>query len=524
MTLPSSGPISFNAINVELGQAGTTTASLGQASYRALAGVASGAISLSNFYGKSSVAYRGYGAYVVSATNSWYVNTQPASYVSVSNTASSGRYTAISVASNLGTTSGSYTRRSGYTVIDSATNTWIIARGYNVSDLITNGGNNIQDQWGNFINPIQGNNNATLPFRTQFYSPSDGYNTPTKTITGTSQQLWTSISTNSNYSFWGGTNCWIYRHDSSLNLTAFNSTQYNGTSYGPPAWTVSGTSPNNENLFFSTPHTLVGFNSVFSRFNSEMTMLSQFSMSNTTGWGANSSASNYSLGASYGPYTNIMSVTCAGRYGGTTSTYTRNAQGFFNGQNSSTTPTFIQGTKGTANSLAGLNTDSAIFLVAVKDGYEYWGGNKVIYKVNSSGLIVQGWQITSNFSVIALVTVAQPFAVVVPQNMSGKILLTGFGATAAGAISSYSGLTTIDALVGGTLYNIPTSDYSARNGQYFYNIPSFSGGSVTMVMGTASYPFAGGGIYNTPITTVSAITTYTTDANAMFSGAGIYNG
>lgn len=54
MTLPSSGPISFNAINVELGQAGTTTASLGQASYRALAGVASGPISLSNFYGKSS--------------------------------------------------------------------------------------------------------------------------------------------------------------------------------------------------------------------------------------------------------------------------------------------------------------------------------------------------------------------------------------------------------------------------------------------------------------------------------------
>ena len=54
MALPASGPISFNAINVELGVAGTTQASLGQASYRALAGVASGAISLSNFYGKSS--------------------------------------------------------------------------------------------------------------------------------------------------------------------------------------------------------------------------------------------------------------------------------------------------------------------------------------------------------------------------------------------------------------------------------------------------------------------------------------
>lgn len=54
MTLPASGPISFNNINVELGVSGTTQASLGQASYRTLAGVASGAISMSNFYGKSN--------------------------------------------------------------------------------------------------------------------------------------------------------------------------------------------------------------------------------------------------------------------------------------------------------------------------------------------------------------------------------------------------------------------------------------------------------------------------------------
>lgn len=54
MTLPASGAISFNNINVELGVAGTTQASLGQASYRTLAGVASGQISMSNFYGKSN--------------------------------------------------------------------------------------------------------------------------------------------------------------------------------------------------------------------------------------------------------------------------------------------------------------------------------------------------------------------------------------------------------------------------------------------------------------------------------------
>jgi hypothetical protein len=54
MTLPLSGPISFNDINVELDVAGTTQASLGQASYRTLAGVPSGEISLSDFYGKAN--------------------------------------------------------------------------------------------------------------------------------------------------------------------------------------------------------------------------------------------------------------------------------------------------------------------------------------------------------------------------------------------------------------------------------------------------------------------------------------
>jgi hypothetical protein len=54
MTLQSSGAISINNINVELGLSGTTQSSLGQTSFRTLAGVASGAISMSNFYGKSS--------------------------------------------------------------------------------------------------------------------------------------------------------------------------------------------------------------------------------------------------------------------------------------------------------------------------------------------------------------------------------------------------------------------------------------------------------------------------------------
>lgn len=54
MTLPASGIISANDINIELGVGGTTTFSLNQASARALAGVPSGTISYSDFYGASA--------------------------------------------------------------------------------------------------------------------------------------------------------------------------------------------------------------------------------------------------------------------------------------------------------------------------------------------------------------------------------------------------------------------------------------------------------------------------------------
>ena len=60
MTLNASGPISLGgatvgqSINLELGQAATATASINATNFRTLAGVASGQISLSNFYGKSN--------------------------------------------------------------------------------------------------------------------------------------------------------------------------------------------------------------------------------------------------------------------------------------------------------------------------------------------------------------------------------------------------------------------------------------------------------------------------------------
>jgi len=61
MALNSSGPISLGgstvgqSINLELGQSATAQASMNATNFRTLAGVASGQISISNFYGKSNI-------------------------------------------------------------------------------------------------------------------------------------------------------------------------------------------------------------------------------------------------------------------------------------------------------------------------------------------------------------------------------------------------------------------------------------------------------------------------------------
>ncbi|MEY4472749.1 MAG: hypothetical protein RL671_1053 [Pseudomonadota bacterium] len=57
MTLQNSGSISLGNVAVELGRTSTTTSLLGKAAVRILAGVASGPVSLSNLYGKSSESF-----------------------------------------------------------------------------------------------------------------------------------------------------------------------------------------------------------------------------------------------------------------------------------------------------------------------------------------------------------------------------------------------------------------------------------------------------------------------------------
>jgi hypothetical protein len=56
MTLQSSGSISLSNVDVELGRASNAGISLNESASRSLAGVASGAISLSSFYGKTRAA------------------------------------------------------------------------------------------------------------------------------------------------------------------------------------------------------------------------------------------------------------------------------------------------------------------------------------------------------------------------------------------------------------------------------------------------------------------------------------
>lgn len=79
MALPSSGALSLSMVNTELKKSASAVISMNDADVRALAGVASGAISLSNFYGKSNMTL--IGTFSVSMvrvpTSGYYMGTAP---------------------------------------------------------------------------------------------------------------------------------------------------------------------------------------------------------------------------------------------------------------------------------------------------------------------------------------------------------------------------------------------------------------------------------------------------------------
>jgi hypothetical protein len=146
MTLPVSGAISFNAINVELGVAGTTSANINQTSYRTLAGITTPGttISLSNFYGKSNRATASY-TFLSSTANASLNLSSLGGYVAgitdITVTVSSGVYLYATSTGNYGLS------LSGATSGDTVT---IVNNGF------------IMGQGGNGGGGASGNGNATL--------------------------------------------------------------------------------------------------------------------------------------------------------------------------------------------------------------------------------------------------------------------------------------------------------------------------------------------------------------------------
>lgn len=111
MALNSSGPISLGgatvgqSVNLELGNAATALADINSAPFRGLAGVPSGAISLSNFYGKSSGTYYFAAIYNMVGTNSTIsIDTSDNYYYSANGP---GNYPAVLRTNSVGTVSWS---------------------------------------------------------------------------------------------------------------------------------------------------------------------------------------------------------------------------------------------------------------------------------------------------------------------------------------------------------------------------------------------------------------------------------
>ena len=132
MPLPTTGPISLSAVAAEIGRAAGTAIALGEAAVRNLAGVATGAISLSQLYGKSALSFSPEGG--ASFTSPAYLSDTGVGGATAEVTIScnqsavwshtrSGVYGAASVASGSSATSITFAlANTGYTIRESTWN------------------------------------------------------------------------------------------------------------------------------------------------------------------------------------------------------------------------------------------------------------------------------------------------------------------------------------------------------------------------------------------------------------------
>tara|TARA_R110000803_G_scaffold61711_2_gene121707 strand:- start:318 stop:1142 length:825 start_codon:yes stop_codon:yes gene_type:complete len=112
MTLPASGQISLNQVNVELGYSGTAQIDMGSSAVRGLFGVASGAIDMADGYGKANWAPSG-----------TLISQNFTGNASTTGTAISAQAGDIVIAANGALTTGTTTLAPGFTVIHSYTST-----------------------------------------------------------------------------------------------------------------------------------------------------------------------------------------------------------------------------------------------------------------------------------------------------------------------------------------------------------------------------------------------------------------
>ena len=166
MTLNASGPISLGgsttgqSINLELGVSATAQASINSTSFRTLAGVASGQISLSNFYGKSNIKSMWITEVTASefnrSFNDLYQNSIALDSSDNVYVAATGRnnvsgnvtqyYTYIKLTANGAASAGTYINFSGHNnvashdlALDSSANVYGTGRSYNISTSLPYG-------------------------------------------------------------------------------------------------------------------------------------------------------------------------------------------------------------------------------------------------------------------------------------------------------------------------------------------------------------------------------------------------
>lgn len=420
MALPSSGPLTLNDIQTEFG--GSNPISLSEyyaggayvpsgttGTYGAVP--SSGTIGIRNFYGtqKLVMRYKGTIGFRTSA-NSWY---QSALNSNACATVYSGSSTTgvVGIWSNFGSTGSSTgTRRGGVAIFDMATNSYTNAYSFNTPGAPFYPYFPMGDMWGNvwgLVSSSVANNNRIVRL-----SPSNDY--------ATIQNEWLA-NANNNSTFpqvtrpgfvnnsvhptvnYIASNGYFLGVTSTGTITTYNACPAMVSTSFAMVNAVSNTPTLNNEIFnLICPNTATSsisgigtYDALINRFDGNMNLLGQSSIN----WNGLASIGGFQIyRVSAGPITNLLLIRGTGRFGGTTTSFQRAFYVWLNLGSAGSIPTVVSATIA-SSSTETQNLAQPPALVAVKDGYEYWGcwfevypsPASYVFKVNSSGIIVEGW-------------------------------------------------------------------------------------------------------------------------------------